>query len=137
MQHFLEGIGSVKTLIRWPKWEDKYNSSLLSQLNKCLTQHFLQGNNPLSRHLLNNETLLSNDLTEICYQKSKYLGPCHSVLTMEEVATTDPGADDGMEILIVVFKLDWWWFLEYFKNSVSKPKISFHQAKIQRNRWSS
>ena len=69
-------------------------------------QHFLQGNNQL-RHLLNNETLLtSNVLTEICYQKSKYLGPYHSVLTMEEVATTDPGADDGMEILIVVFKLD-------------------------------
>ena len=45
---------------------------------KSLTEQFLQGNVPL-RHLLNEETTYVYVLTEICHQRSKWLGPLMTI----------------------------------------------------------
>ena len=75
MEHFLEGIAPF-----W-KWytnpnenSNKYKSSLLSELTKALTEHFLQGNIPLRRLLNSNPPTSVYVLMEICLQWSKQLG---------------------------------------------------------------
>ena len=58
MEHFLERIALLRHWFINPNEKsNKYKSSLLSQLTKSLTEHFLQGNNPL-RHLLNEKLLI-------------------------------------------------------------------------------
>ena len=53
MEHFLEGIALLRHWYINPiEKSNKYKSSLMSQIIKALTEHFLLGNIPL-RHLLN------------------------------------------------------------------------------------
>ena len=75
MEHFLEGIAPLRHWYINPNEKgNKYKSSLLSQLTKALTEHFLQGNVPLG-NLLHKCKTSAFVLTEICLQRCKRLDP--------------------------------------------------------------